>query len=108
MPIRDLEIEDIGKLRVDATGFANSATEFKTTTDQMLAAVNNSLADGYMGEASTAFITKFNGLKDEMDIIYKECEEYSNDLMQIADNFEQGEAVALKIATSVNEDLGIV
>lgn len=109
MPSLDnLTLTDASDLKTEASGFANSASDFNTITNQMLETVNDSLASGWEGEASTAYNTKFNNLRKEMDHIYKMCEEYSNDLIQIADRYIDVEGRNQEIANKLNDELGMV
>ena len=81
MPSLDnLTLTDANDLKSEASAFSSSASDFKTITDQMLETINDSLASGWEGDAATAYNTKFNGLREEMQHIYNMCDEYSKDL----------------------------
>lgn len=92
------------KLISTAQEFAGSASQVQQLTNQMLETVN-SLASTWGGEAHTAYQTKFTGLNDDMNRIYKMIMEHSNDLTEMANNYKQAESVNVESGSALQADV---
>ncbi|MDO5131598.1 MAG: WXG100 family type VII secretion target [Eubacteriales bacterium] len=86
-----------GTIKVSSQDLMNAAGEFQTKnttindiTAQMLSLVRN-LSSQWEGEASTAFINRFNELEDDMQMISKKITEHVNDLQEMASIYNTAE-----------------
>ncbi len=86
-----------------STRFGSIANDTRRLTTNMLNLVNNS-SSIWRGDAATAYKSKFNGLKNDMDKIYKAIDEYRNDLSKIASNYQSAEEANKGQAQSLNDD----
>ena len=99
-----LEVSEVSELRNEARAFESHATEVKRTTDQMLELIEQSKSI-WRGDAASRFAAQFAGLQDDMQKIYDMCQEYSTDLIQIADNYERSETDNESTASRLKADV---
>lgn len=89
-----------------STSFSTTGNDIKTLTRQMMQLIT-SLSSVWTGDASKAYIKKFQGLSDDIDRMIKIINEYVDDLKQIARNYEQteqdNESVAQELLDKVIE-----
>ena len=81
---------EIPQLRSEANSFQNHADGIKQLTAKMLELVEQSRSV-WEGIAQTTYVSKFSGLSDDMDKLYRMCTEYSEDLIKIADIYDKTE-----------------
>lgn len=105
--LTQLSLTEVADLRAEADAFANHATELQNLTNSMFDLVDGT-ASVWSGSAHDAFVTKFNGLSDEMDRLYQQVEEYHTDLVEIAANYESAESDNDAISQSLSADLDLV
>jgi len=92
------------KLISTAGEFSNIGGQINTLTQQMLEIIN-SLTATWGGEAHTAYSTKFNSLNDDMTRIYRMIIEHSNDLQEMARNYQQAESTNVERGSSLQADI---
>ena len=102
-----LDLSDVEDLRTESTMFANHAGDLQKVTNSMLTTVSES-ANAWKGVAAQTYQNKFSGLQDEMDKLYKECIKYSENLTQIANNYNKTETDNQGKASTLNDNLGLL
>lgn len=100
-----------GILKVDpntmksyASTFSSSASQVQSTTNQMLSTVD-SLCSRWKGDASAAYLRKFNTLRDDMQRMFKMIQEHSTDLQKMAQNYEKAESTNIGNINTLQEDV---
>ena len=71
------------QLAATASEFGGQATQLQTLTAQMMDLIK-SLSASWNGEASQAYLAKFQGLQPDMDKMFKMIQEHSTDLQEMA------------------------
>lgn len=101
-----------GYLRVDPSVLQSTASSFESTgtsvnnlTEQMTSIVTSLTGQVWSGEAATAYVTKFNGLQDDMNRIYKMIKEHSEDLIEFAQQYTSAETANTELANSLSADV---
>jgi WXG100 family type VII secretion target len=89
------------KLISTAESFATSANSVQTITNSMLNLVT-SLANTWIGDASTAYISKFKALEEDMGQMYRMITEHSTDLQEMATNYQTAEQTISESASALN------
>lgn len=93
------------QLKSKASEFKGKANKVRSTTDQMLNEIKTINGSSWAGDASEAYKKQFAKLENDMNDMYKMIMEYSNDLIDIANQYETtekaNEAVAQALATDV-------
>ncbi len=93
------------QLERTASGFESKAREVQTITQQMTSTVTSLTGQVWSGEAATAYVTKFKGLQDDMDRIYKMIQEHSDDLIQMARQYSDVETKNEDLANQLASDV---
>lgn len=90
---------------ISASGeFANKATQISNLTTEMID-LASSLTSVWEGEASSAYITKFHTLEDDMQKIFRMIQEHSTDLEEMARVFQAAETANIEQANSLTGDV---
>ena len=63
------------------------------------------ITNAWQGEASTAYIGKFQGLQDDMDKMFKMIQEHSADLQEMAAAYIDAETKNAEVAQSLSADV---
>lgn len=92
------------KLISTSQEFSSTASQVQSVTQQMLQIVR-SMNSVWSGEASTAYTTKFNSLEDDMTSMYKMITEHSQDLQEMARNYQQAETANIETSNSLQSDI---
>lgn len=102
---------DMSILRVEpqmlnnaAESFQNSGNRIATETNEMMELVT-SLANIWQSEAANAYITKFQGLSDDITRMLAMVSEHAADLQEIAANYMAAENQAVSEAESLSGDV---
>ena len=102
--LKALKVTDISALRKDAKDFDRHAADIKKETSDMLKLIDETKSV-WDGKAHSKYHKQFNGLRDDMNKLYKICHEYSTDLEQIANNYQKSEdentATSSKLKTQI-------
>lgn len=100
-----------GNILVDPQKLIGAAEEFEGLggevngiTQEMLMLIE-SLSKIWEGEAHTAYLTKFNGLKNDMSRIHSMIKEHATDLQTMAQNYIKAEGVNVDNASSLNDEI---
>lgn len=80
------------KLKATAISFGDTGQKVKRTTSDMLQLVRGISNSIWSGEASSSFITKFNGLETDINKMCKMIEEEAQHLTSIAQEYQIAEA----------------
>ena len=93
------------QLKSKANEFKNKASKVQNTTDKMLTEIKSINGSTWSGDAAEAYKKQFAKLEQDMNDMYKMITEYSNDLLDIAAEYEKtekaNEALAQALATDV-------
>lgn len=92
------------KLISTSQEFSGKAAEINGLTNQMLqlvAAINSV----WSGEASTVYSTKFNGLNNDMNRIYKMVTEHAEDLQEMANNYMNNDNEIIETSNALKTDV---
>lgn len=73
-----------------ASEFSSKAGTINSLTGEMTSKVS-ALASAWEGEAATAYITKFNGLQDDIEKMVAMVQEHSKDLNDMAEVYSSAE-----------------
>ena len=100
-----------GNLLVTPEKLISTADEFNgingqvnTLTQTMIDTIN-SLNSTWAGEAATAYNSKFNELNDDMQRISRMIVEHSNDLKEMASNYQTAESTNVETANALAGDV---
>lgn len=93
------------QLKAKANEFKSKANGVQRTTDKMLTEIKTINGSTWAGDASEAYKKQFSKLEKDMNEMYKIIVEYSDDLTEIANQYEStekaNEALAQALATDV-------
>lgn len=92
------------KLVATAEEFSGQGNAVKALTEQMMGIVTN-LCSAWEGEASTAYVTKFKGLEDDIGRLVGMITEHSTDLQEMARIYIEGERKNAEIANSLSDQV---
>lgn len=84
--------------------FSNKAGTIGNLTTEMMNLVTG-LASGWEGEGSTAYITKFKALEDDIQKMIRMIQEHSSDLNEMATAYRAAEEEAVEMAQSLSADV---
>lgn len=100
-----------GILKVNSEQLAQTASEFGSKagavgnlTSQMTNIVTG-LASAWEGEAANAYISKFRGLEDDIQMIIRMVQEHSNDLEEMARTYATAESQNMEEISSLSSDV---
>ncbi len=81
--------------------FGQEATQMHSLTDEMMSLIN-SLNGIWVGDAQSAYITKFSSLQTDMDKLYRMVLEHSKDLSEMASSYAMTENTNVETGSSLN------
>lgn len=100
-----------GIIKVDPQKLISTANEFNSTggqvkrlTDQMVSTID-SLKSAWEGEAATTYNTKFHGLQDDMDRMYRMIQEHVKDLNEMAQQYITAEKTNIDTGSSLSDNV---
>ena len=96
-----VSVSDIKKA---STRFGSLATETKKLTDNMLRLVQDT-RNVWQGDAQRAYSKQFDGLRDDMQKMFKMIDEYRTDLSEVAKNYEAAENANKSAAQTLKSDV---
>ena len=100
-----------GILRVTPNELITMANEFSakgSTISSLTAEMTNEvvgLSSIWEGDAATAYVTKFRGLDDDIQLINRMIQEHVNDLEEMANTYNQAEAANLSDIEGLSSDV---
>lgn len=92
------------KLLSTSSEFSSSGSTINSLTSQMLNMVS-SLTSVWEGEASTAFVSKFNKLNDDINTLNRMIQEHVTDLNQMAEIYKNAEQANTDDSASLATDV---
>lgn len=92
------------KLMTTSTEFGNTGTQVNSVTQQMLDKIK-ALSSSWQGEASTAYLNKFNGLSDDMQKMFRMIQEHSKDLNDMAQQYSNAEKANEDLAAGLTDNV---
>ena len=93
------------KLRAAASQFSSTSGQIKNATNSMTQAIHQLTGTVWSGNAATAYISKFNGLNDEIAKIDKMIQEHVDDLNKMAAEYDRAESENRQTASSLKDNL---
>jgi len=93
------------KLNAVSAELEGEGTTMKGCTDRMVSLVNEISGEVWSGDAATAYKTKFTGLQDDMDTLYRMITEHVNDLQEMAAHYTEAETANQEVAGSLSSDI---
>ena len=93
----------VDELNRGSRSFGESANETRRTTDRMLVLIDGTNSV-WQGEARNTYARQFNGLRDDMNRMYKMIDEYRKDLAEISRIYTNTENQNKAIAGRLNPD----
>ncbi|MDO4617062.1 MAG: WXG100 family type VII secretion target [Lachnospiraceae bacterium] len=87
-----------------ATELSNHGTAVSNLTSEMVSTVA-ALASSWEGEASTAYITRFRGLDDDMQRMIRMIQEHSTDLQEMAQLYTEADNANAEEANALASDV---
>lgn len=87
-----------------AGDFSSRASNISSLTGEMISKVN-ALANAWEGEAATAYMTKFNGLQDDIEKIVSMVQEHAKDLNDMAAQYRNAESQNASDFESLSSDV---
>ena len=93
------------KLQSTASSFESTGSTIMNLTQQMTSIVTSLSGQVWSGEAATSYVTKFNGLQDDMERIHKMVQEHSKYLQEVAQQFISAENANKDLANSLSSDV---
>lgn len=94
---------DPQRLKIAAGQLAGTSSQVKSATNSMTNTVSSLSGAVWSGDAATAFISKFNGLNDEIKAIDTMIQEHMDDLQKMAATYEKAENTSQNMANTLNE-----
>lgn len=90
---------------IEAAGeFGNQSTQLQGITTQMMDLIT-AAASIWTGDAAAAYITKFKGLQDDMDRMFRMVQEHSSDLQEMATAYNTAETNNAQTAEALNDNI---
>lgn len=83
------------ELQATASDFGSRGNSMKGLTDQMMGIVKG-LSNNWQGEASSAYLQKFQSLQTDIDKINRMVQEHVADLNSMAEQYKQAENVNME------------
>lgn len=105
--LNNLSVSQISELRTEANNVHEHASDLQQLTNQMFTLVDDS-TQYWQGKAQASFQSKFDSLRDDMQRIYDMVEKYSQDLEDIATQYENAENENNDQASSLSSDIELV
>ena len=93
------------KLNAVSGELETEGTTMQSCTDRMVSLVNETSGDIWSGDAASAYRTKFAGLQDDMNMLYRMVQEHVKDLQEIASNYTQAETANQEAAGALNDQV---
>lgn len=87
-----------------ASDFNNTGSRIGSLTSEMVSKVG-ALASSWEGEAATAYIAKFNGLEDDIQLMIRMVQEHAADLETMAQTYQSAEAQNMDDFSSLSSDV---
>ena len=100
-----------GILKVDSQQLVQTASEFSGkagTVGNMTSEMTNlvtGLAAAWEGEASSAYVAKFKGLDDDIQMMVRMIQEHSADLEEMARAYEEAENQNMEEISTLSSDV---
>ena len=93
------------QLKSKASEFKGNANKVRTTTNKMLTEIKSINGSTWSGEAAEAYKKQFAKLEKDMEQMFKMITEYSNDLEDIANEYQKTEQANEQIAQALATDV---
>ena len=93
------------QLKSKANEFKTKANKVRSTTNKMLNEIKTINGSTWAGDASEAYKKQFAKLEKDMNDMYKMITEYSNDLIDIAAQYESAEKANQSLAQGLATDV---
>ncbi len=87
-----------------STEFGNQGTNISNLTTSMMDLVVG-LSGSWEGEAANTFINKFRGLEDDIQRMIAMVQEHSNDLEEMAQNYQNADDTNVSDASGLSDNV---
>ena len=87
-----------------ADQFSTEGSQIGTLTTQMMELVTG-MSGLWTGEASSTYISKFNGLEDDIQRMIKIVQEHSSDLQEMAQEYIRAEDQNAQLSQTLSSDV---
>lgn len=94
----------VADIRRASSKFGTLATDTRKLTDNMLKIVQDTRCV-WQGDAQNAYAKQFDGLRDDMQKMFKMIDEYRTDLSEVAKNYEAAENANISAARTLKSDV---
>lgn len=84
--------------------FSSEGTQIGGLTTQMMELING-LPNTWIGEAANAYVTKFNGLQDDIERLLRMVQEHSEDLETMAQTYINAEVGAGDVSQTLSDNV---
>ena len=84
--------------------FSNQGTTINTLTGEMLQLATG-LASAWQGDGATAYITKFKGLENSIQLMVRMIQEHATDLEEMAKVYQESDKAAADEASGLVTDV---
>lgn len=84
--------------------FSSKGSQVSNLTNEMTSKVN-ALSSVWEGEAATAYTNKFKGLEDDIQKLVRMIKEHSDDLQQMATEYQQANSTIMDEISSLKSDV---
>ena len=84
--------------------FSNQGTTINTLTGEMLQLATG-LASAWQGDVATAYITKFKGLENSIQLMVRMIQEHATDLEEMAKVYQESDKAAADEASGLVTDV---
>lgn len=84
--------------------FSNQGTTINTLTGEMLQLATG-LASAWQGDRATAYITKFKGLENSIQLMVRMIQEHATDLEEMAKVYQESDKAAADEASGLVTDV---
>ena len=92
------------QLNQTAAEFENKASTISSLTSEMTSQVTG-LASAWEGEAEAAYISKFQGLEDDIQKMIRMVQEHATDLQEMARNYSSAESTNMEVISGLSSDV---
>lgn len=93
------------KLASTASSFSSIGSQVKNTTNQIVSIASALSGQVWSGDAATAYTSKLKSLQNDINKIIVMINEHSNDLQQMAQEYERAETTNAATASALASNI---
>lgn len=92
------------QLNQTASEFENKASSISSLTSEMTSQVTG-MASAWEGEAAASYVSKFQGLEDDIQRMIRMVQEHAADLQEMARNYSSAETTNMESISGLSSDV---